>query len=133
MFNKIISFIFKSIQRNQSNAKQEPEAQSVVDFFFPNGLTLALPQGCEESLRERMRKIEAGARHGTGMYYELYEPRVLRGFRDLEASLFGYEKEVFKDILAEEDWDISDEAYSISRSMEAEVWREIHQEYDCDC
>lgn len=100
---------------------------------LPQGETiLALPEGSETVLQRKIERIEKDAHHGCGLYYEIYEPRVLRALRALKQTLGGYDLEVFTRLLPETGWDISDEAFEASRRAEAEVWEEIHGNLDRD-
>lgn len=102
-------------------------------LVLPQGETpLALPEGSETVLLRQIKQIEQDAHAGCGLYYEIYEPRVLRALRALEKKLTGYDLAVFTRILPESGWDISDESYEASRRAEAEVREKIHGNLDAD-
>lgn len=91
----------------------------------PGKTVLALPEGPETALLRAIRKIEQDAHAGCGLYYEVYEPRVIRRLRALQQTLSGYDLAVFTRLLPQTGWDISDEAYAASCEAEADAWAEI--------
>lgn len=93
------------------------------------GPVLALPEGREFKLAKDIERIEKEATSGCGLYYELYEPRVLRALRSFRDRLCPYDLEIFNRI---NPWDLSDEAYAASCRAESEVWAEIRSDCGCD-
>lgn len=95
------------------------------------GPVLALPEGRESVLLREIKQIEKESYSGCGLYYEIYEPRVLRALRALKSKLRDYDLAIYLRILPDSGWDLSDEAYEASRQAESELWDELHGEYDC--
>jgi len=92
----------------------------------------ALPEGRESILLKEIQQIEKESYSGCGLYYEIYEPRVLRALRSLKNRLSEYDLAIFLRILPEFGWDLSDEAYMASCQAESEVWAEIRSDYGYD-
>lgn len=93
---------------------------------------LALPEGRESVLRKEITHIEKQSNSGCGLYYELYEARVLRALRALKSRMSEYDLAIFLRILPDFGWDVSDEAYAASCQAENEVWEDIRGGYDWD-
>ena len=96
---------------------------------LPQGIpVLALPEGRETALEREIELIQKESHHGCGLYYEIYEPRVLRALRNLRNRLNDYDREVFSRLLAVFGWDISDESFAASARAEAELMEELYGE-----
>lgn len=96
---------------------------------LPRGMAvLALPEGRETVLGREIDHIQKESHHGCGLYYEIYEPRVLRALRKLHGRLDDYDREVFGRLLTVFGWDISDESFAASIQAEAVLMEELYEE-----
>ena len=82
------------------------------------------PQSLEDMLLERIMKMEDEANKGCGLYFELFEPRLLR-------RLIGFREQIlnaFETAVAQRGWNLSEESLAAAERGEEEVLAEIRAE-----
>jgi hypothetical protein len=82
------------------------------------------PRSLEDTLLDLILKMETETERGTGQYFELFEPRLLRRLRGFRTQLLN----TFDDIVSRHGWDLSDEYLKNAEQGEEEVLTEIRAE-----
>lgn len=83
--------------------------------------------GDSVSAESLIQRIEKEAHHGCGLYYEIYQYRVLCELRSLLASLSAGDAETFQQAAAKRGFHLDDKTLQESRQCYHETLAEIRQ------